>query len=100
MAGRTTSGRKLCGQLAYDVACLQRIAYRHVAQSMATTCHPGIGLKLCCWPESTPRPLGRGRDLGRAAQPGCHHMCLVIYMENIIFKLICIVCWGVDRVGA
>jgi hypothetical protein len=71
-----------------------------MAQSMAATCHIYIGLKLCCWPESTPRPPGRGRDLGRATQLVHHCICLVIYMVNIIFKLKGVECWDTDRARA
>jgi hypothetical protein len=71
-----------------------------VAQSMISMCHIYIGLKLCCWPESTPRPLGRGRDLGRATQPVHHCICLVIYMANVIFELKYVECLGADRARA
>jgi hypothetical protein len=55
VAGRTTRGRQLFGQLAGDMACLQRMEWRHVAQSMAATCPLYIGLKFI-WspPDSTP----------------------------------------------
>ena len=43
VAGRTTRGRQLCGQLAYYLACLQRTRWRHVAQSMVATCHLNMG---------------------------------------------------------
>jgi hypothetical protein len=55
VAGRTTHGRQLFAQLAGDMACLQRMEWRHVAQSMAATCPLFIGLKFI-WspPDSTP----------------------------------------------
>jgi hypothetical protein len=73
--------------------------WRHMAQSMAATCHIYIGLKLCCWPESTPRPPGRGERLGKSRQPVRHWLALVIYMEIYLYMFSYVDSWGVIGLG-
>jgi hypothetical protein len=70
-----------------------------VAQSMAATCHIYIGLKLCCWPESTPRPPGRGKRLGKGRQPARHCLVLVIYMEIYLYMFAYVDSWGATGLG-
>jgi hypothetical protein len=86
VAGRTTRGRQLLGQLACDMVCWQRMGWRHVAQSMATTCHLFIGLKSLHLAGVDPVTSGQGKALGKATQLVCPHMLLNIYMHCNIFE--------------
>jgi hypothetical protein len=70
-----------------------------VAQSMATTCHIYIGLKLCCWSESTPRPPGRGKRLGKGCQPVHHYLVLVIYMTIYLYMFAYVDSWDTTGLG-
>ena len=84
--GHMTCGRQSCRQLVYDVACLQRMGWRHVAQSMVATCHMFIGLKSLHLAGVDPVTSGQGKALGKAAQPAHPHMLLNIYMHCNIFE--------------
>jgi hypothetical protein len=86
VAGRTTRGRQLLRQLACDMACWQRTGWRHVAQSMAATCHMFIGLKSLHLAGVDPVTSGQGKALGKAAQPACPHVLLNICMCCNIFE--------------
>jgi hypothetical protein len=76
VASHTTHGRQLFAQLVGDMACLQRMEWRHMAQSMATTCPLFIGLKFI-WspPDSSFDPVTSTcmQSFGKYHQPMCHH---------------------------
>jgi hypothetical protein len=57
-----------------------------VAQSMATTCHLCIGLKVMLLAGVDPVTSGQGKALGRATQLVRPHVLLNICMHLIIFK--------------
>jgi hypothetical protein len=44
---------------------------------------------------------GKGKALGKAAQPACPRMFLVMYVGNIIFNIVimCIWAWGRPRIS-
>jgi hypothetical protein len=87
VAGHTTHGRQLLEQLACDMVCCQRMGWRHVAQSMAATCHLFIGLKSLHLAGVDPVTSGQGKALGKAAQTACPHMLLNMYMHCNIFNI-------------
>jgi hypothetical protein len=84
--GHTTRGRQSCGQLAYDVACLQQMGWRHVAQSMAAMCRLEIGLKVMLLAGFNPVTSRQGKALGRATQLVRPHVLLNIYMGLNLFE--------------
>jgi hypothetical protein len=65
VAGRMTRGMQLCGQLAYDMACLQQTGWRHVAQSMVAMCHIYICLKFVYSAGLDPATSGQGKRVGK-----------------------------------
>jgi hypothetical protein len=70
-----------------------------MAQSMAAACHIYIGLKLCYWSESTPRPPGRGKRLGKGRQSACHCLVLFIYMAIYLYMFEYVDSWGATGLG-
>jgi hypothetical protein len=79
----------------------QRMEWRHVAQSMAATCHPFIGLKLMSLAGVDPATSGQGQRLGKEPPTGAPPLFLVIYMVqyNIYISLYMRVVWGATGPG-